>query len=253
VPIQPEQKAQLKISQQQANAASSNAAINKVKAGVDIAKFQAEYGGDKIKGYADQVEKNPDVLQTIPPNAKMLVGAELIKRGKNIPVPLAADMKNQESNSVVALSHIDNMNKLLSDPDVQNSIGPIMGRLSKGESTLGTSLSKNPRVAEKQQQLLTSMEYLFIKEAKSLMGGRPPVQMMKKLQEVSVNPAMSRDFLKGSLAAAQTSAQRTIDTASALRFGAQNAESKVGGPSPNAKTKKVYNPSTGEIEDKPVQ
>lgn len=188
-------------------------------------EFDTKYGQGQLQSWVDQVNKNPDVFAQLPADMKLIVGAKIAQQGRTIPAQLPTEVKNQEANSMISLAHIQNLRALLNDPQLQGSIGPIMGRVSKLETTVGDTLSTDPNIAQKQQDLLTSMNYLFVREGKALFGGRPPEKLMLDLEKNSANPAMGRNFLNGSLDAAQRSAQTAVQQAQAYRYG---SAAKVG-------------------------
>jgi hypothetical protein len=195
-------------------------ATEQQNAGINAKKFAMDYGGDAIKGWAQQIAQNPDTANQVPPALRTPVMAQFTAdTGRPFPKPLTGPAVTQESAARNALDAVNQINESLKDPEIQKRIGPILGRLGNAEQATGMALGLTPEQEAKAQQLRTNMRYLMFTEAKSLMGGRIPQQLMGQLESSSPNVAMDAGTLKGAMAGVTDAANRQLDQTYKQRYG----------------------------------
>jgi len=196
-------------------------ALRAKKLSLDIAQWNETHDPTYINSLVTQMRDDPDLyfdagLKQIQP---LLAKAWTQQTGLPVPRKLGAQLKSGEEGAQIALEHISRVNQLLQDPVVQQRLGPIMGRLGNIEENVGATLGLSPQDAEKIQNLRTSLNYLFFREGRALMGGRPPEQLMKMFASTTVSVKQAMPMLMGSLKGAETMANATMDAADKYRFG----------------------------------
>jgi hypothetical protein len=198
-----------------ANAAAQNAAIN-------AKKFAVEFGGDAVKGWAAQVAANPDTANAVPPALKTAVMTQFSKdnNGLPFPKPLTGTAVDQERAAGTVLARIPRIQQLMNDPEIANSLGPILGRLGDLSQTVGTATGLSDSAAAKAQELRTLLNYTVMGEGKALLGGRLPQQMMQQLQTTSVKNTMDPALARGAMTAMAGAANDVLDSNYKQRYGA---------------------------------
>lgn len=199
-------------------------AIENRNAGINAQKFAMEYGGDAVRGWAQQVAQNPDTANQVPPGLRTSVmQAFTAQTGLPFPKPLTGNAVEQERASRNAMDAVAQIRQAIADPAIQSRLGPILGRLGNAEQTAGTAIGLTPEQEAKAQQLRTNMRYLVFQEGKGLMGGRIPQNLMQQLEQSSPNVAMDAGTLNGALAGVTDAANRNLDQTFKQRFG-ENAQ-----------------------------
>lgn len=135
------------------------------------------------------------------------------------PVKIDAQTKTMESGSQIALQHVANIKALMADPEIQQRLGPILGRIGNAEQDIGATAGLSPSAAQKAQDLRASLTYLFLREGRALFGGRPPEKLMARLDTTSPKVAETLPMLNGALGAVDRSARSAIISAERQRFG----------------------------------
>ncbi|HEV8500427.1 MAG TPA: hypothetical protein VGR63_02535 [Casimicrobiaceae bacterium] len=210
-------------------------AFEQQNASINAKKFAMEFGGDAVKGWAKQVQDNPDTANTVPPPLRTAVmQAFTANTGLPYPKPLTGTAVDQERASRNALDAVAQVKAALADPAIQSRIGPILGRLGSAEQTAGTAIGLTPEQEAKAQQLRTNMRYLVFQEGKALMGGRMPAQLMTQLEQSSPNVAMDAGTLNGALAGVTDAAGRNLDQTFKQRYGENAARPKPAAAAPAA-------------------
>jgi hypothetical protein len=120
-------------------------------------------------------------------------------------------LRDQSALGGLTLMHADRVANWAQDPWMQNNVfGPWMGRVAKGEEKIGMDALPLQNATQQQtrdaQDLLTSLEYLRMREGKGLLGGRPAAQLMQELRTTSPNVNMSVNRFLGSLDGLRASA-----------------------------------------------
>jgi hypothetical protein len=196
-------------------------AIESRNAGINAQKFAMEFGGNAVKGWAKQVADNPDTANQVPPALRTAVMQQFTAdNGLPFPKPLTGTAVDQERASRNALDAVAQVQEALKDPEVQSSLGPIMGRLGNAQQDMGTSLGLSPSAAKKAQQLRTNMRYLVFQEGKALLGGRMPEKLMQALESSSPSVKMDADTMAGAMAGVSDAANRNLEQSYKQRFGA---------------------------------
>jgi hypothetical protein len=190
-------------------------------ADINAKKFALEFGGNAVQGWAKQVEQNPDTANQVPAGLRTSVMQQFTQNtGLAFPKPLAGTAVDQERASRNALDAVSQIQDALKDPDIQSSLGPIMGRLGDVQQDMGTSLGLSPAAAQKAQQLRTNMRYLVFQEGKALLGGRMPQKLMEALESSSPSVKMDAPTMQGAMAGVSDAANRNLDQTFKQRFGA---------------------------------
>lgn len=226
--------------------------VEQAKAMIENKKFIAEYGTpDTRSAFTQSVINDPDSYFSLPPTMKPGVAADLVSRGLNVPVQLPGDLKSRVTSAALTQASIGRIRSLLNDPDIQNSIGPIAGRIGNGEQMAGAPFfgQDDPRAA-KEQQLRTELQLLKYQEAKGLIGGRLVSSLVDGLGNVSPNNKMSEGFINGALNAIDNNTKAVGTEAHQYSFGgASNAVAPPPLPSTltlKDKGKVFINPLTGK-------
>lgn len=217
-------------------------AIESRNAGINAQKFAMEFGGNAVKGWAKQVADNPDTANQVPPALRTAV-MQQFTADNNLPFPkpLTGTAVDQERASRNALDAVAQVQEALKDPEVQSSLGPIMGRLGNAQQDMGTSLGLSPSAAKKAQQLRTNMRYLVFQEGKALLGGRMPEKLMQALESSSPSVKMDANTMQGAMAGVSDAANRNLDQSFKQRFGS-------GATRPGATATKTA-PALGTVAD----
>lgn len=182
----------------------------------------AKYSPDDIASYAKTVNTAPDALydaKVVPKDAVTAVRAYM--NGNNMQVPVRPPNKtlhDMAAASGLTLQHVDRVAQFAQDPWMQQNVfGPVFGRWAKGEQKVGmdqldpTALKNaTPQQTRDTQDLLTSLNYLFMREGRSLFGGRPPQMLMQHLLETSPSANMSVNRFLGSIDGVRASANMAI-------------------------------------------
>jgi hypothetical protein len=183
-------------------------------------EFQAEYGGDAVKGWAATIKDNPDAVSEVPPKLRTGVQQEFTKStGLPFPKPLSGPTKTQETAARNGLAALQQVAEDIKDPEIQARLGPIMGRLGNAEQDVGATVGLSPEAAAKAQRLRTNMRMMAMQEGRSVFGGRIPQQLMESFQSSSPNVKMDPGTLTGALQGMQDAGMRALDTADQERFG----------------------------------
>lgn len=183
-------------------------------------QFQAEYGGDAVKGWAATIKDNPDAASEVP--AKLRTGVQQeFQRQTGLPFPkaLSGPTKTQETAARNGLAALQQVAEDVKDPEIQRRLGPILGRLGNVEQDVGATAGLTPEAAAKAQRLRTNMRMMAMQEGRSVFGGRIPQQLMESFQSSSPNVKMEPGTLTGALQGMQDAGLRALDTADQERFG----------------------------------
>lgn len=182
---------------------------------------------------AEKLHQNPDdykaILNTTTDKAvKETALNKYLSTGGSLPKDLAPTARTAVLNAQTALGHIDNISKLLADPEIQKDLGPFKGRFLKAVNTIGDNiLKKGPEAgvdqkimqaygqtkSAKEQQLLGLLAYLVTFEASSTSGTRPSWQLIHYLGSYSPRPEEELSRFLGSMQAVKSSAQNRINSA----------------------------------------
>jgi len=151
---------------------------------------------------------NPDSIQDIAKLVpkKMQARYWTALANEDIPTPLSPKLKETVTSAKTAINHANTISKLVSDPDIKDSLGPIMGRLTEAGNIVGKSVFNTGPAAQKEAELLAMFRYLITFEASSTSGTRPSWQLIKYLEGTSPGARMDEDKLKGSIQAVINSA-----------------------------------------------
>ena len=180
---------------------------------------------DDVSNWVEQMKQNPDIYHKLDPKIKRAVGLAWNKAtGLPVPQALNAEQSKLESNSQVALEHVNNVRQLLKDPVVQKRLGPVLGRLGNVEQDVGAAAGLSPKDASKVQQLRSALTYLFMREGRGLFGGRPPEKLMELLKTTSPDVKKTIPMLNGALNAVQQTAESTVLSSEKQRFGGKTRE-----------------------------
>jgi hypothetical protein len=202
---------------------------------VTVAPKAPAYTPQQLDMWVEAANKDPHALWSIPDKKAIpAVQAEMQKRGYAVPTIQAdKELAKQAALSTTALMHVDNVARYAADPWFQqNVIGPVEGRIQKGLSISGFDV---PGATQQQtrevQNFLSSMTYLFLREGRSLFGGRPPEKLMAELQRTSPAPQMAPARLMGALDAVRQAANIAITADRAYMYGGTSARPIVAVPS----------------------
>lgn len=194
-----------------------------------VANWVKLVGNDHPEAYFD--------AHVIPKDALPAVQSALQAAGFRVPVRAPdKNLQQQAAASSTALMHADRVAQFAQDPwMVQHVFGPAWGRIMRGEEAVGMDI---PGATQQQtrdaQDLLTSLNYLFMREGKALFGGRPPQMMMKKLEETSPGVNMSASRFLGALDAVRSSANIAIKSNHAYMYGDSDTRPIVSVPGKGA-------------------
>lgn len=189
-------------------------AAERQRNGIEAQKFSAQFGGDAVAGWTQQVMQNPSAVEDIPPQLRNSVGLAFHNQtGSPLPTKLGGTDKTNLSNSRFTLGMIDELKQMVQDPEVQAAMGPAAGRLAKGESILGTGNTP------KQQQFVTMLEYLYAGEGRTVFGGRAPQKLLTSLKAVSASASKDMSEVTGALDGAAATAKQRVDAIVGSQFG----------------------------------
>lgn len=183
-------------------------------------EFQAENGGDAVKGWVSTIKDNPDAVSEVPAKLRSAVQQEFSKQ-TNLPLPkaLTGQTKTQETAARNGLAALQQVSEDIKDPEVQKRLGPIMGRFGQAEQDVGATAGLSPQAAEKAQRLRSNMRMMALQEGKSVFGGRIIGSVLKDFLNSSPNTKMDGPTLTGALEGMQDAGMRSLDAADQERFG----------------------------------
>lgn len=203
--------------------------------GTETAKLNNEnlpQNVDRRQQYVAQLHKDPDsfhdIIKLVPKELQPAVIMDFFNSGGNINKKLSPTVTTAVNNSRVALAHAANIEKLFNDPEIQQGLGPISGRLNQVVSAYGGKAPGDQASTEKagqaiieagkgltgkQQQLLGLLAYLVTFEASSASGTRPSWQLIQYLGSRSPQLKFEPDRFKGALEAVKQSAVARITSA----------------------------------------
>jgi hypothetical protein len=156
----------------------------------------------------------------------------MVANGERVPVQKPnKQLQDMAATSTVALKHVENVRRFSNDPWFQaNVLGPVEGRIAKGEEIAGIDVPGATEEQTKQvQNFLTSLNYLFFREGRPLFGGRPPERLMEMLKKTSPSPQMSPARFNGAMDAVQQSANMAIQAHRDWMFGSNASANAVFG------------------------
>jgi hypothetical protein len=189
----------------------------------------SKYSPEDIASYAKGVNVAPGGLfdaKVVPKDAQNDVRRYMLTNGMRIPVkPPNKMLADQAALGGLTLMHADRVGNWAQDPWMQKNVfGPWMGRVEKGEEKIGMDALPIPGNATQQQtrdaqDLLTSLEYLRMREGKGLLGGRPAAQLMHDLRVSSPNVSMTVNRFLGSLDGLRASAKMAVDYDKEYMYG----------------------------------
>jgi hypothetical protein len=183
--------------------------------GERLKQLKARTGSEFIDGFVAQAMDDPDsaidLASKLPTQeSKTAFWTTLMRNGGAVPKYLDATGKHQVTVANTTLRHIDSIKQLINDPDLQGSMGPIMGRMTEAGQILGKSILKSGRAAQKEQKLLTLLNQTVAWEAKNLGGARPAWQLIQMLKTSSPNVKMDQDKVQGAIDGLQQSVVNVI-------------------------------------------
>lgn len=189
-----------------------------------------KYSPDDIALLAKGVVAAPDTLydpKVVPKDAVTAVRSYMAQNNMQTPVrPPNKTLHDMAASSQLTLDHVNRVRQIASDPwIVQNVLGPFMGRVAKGEEKIGMDefpilKTATPQQTRDTQDLLTSLNYLFMREGRSLFGGRPPQMLMQHLLETSPSVNMGVSRFLGSMDGVEASAKMAVGRDRAYMFNA---------------------------------
>ena len=113
-------------------------------------EFNAKYGtGEGLKALAEAVRNNPEMFHSLPTEQKIAVVNHL----KQAPVKLSTETANRATAAHLTQKLLGQINELLEDKDIQDQIGPIIGRLRQAEEQKGGFGNLAGITLEKEQKL----------------------------------------------------------------------------------------------------
>jgi soluble lytic murein transglycosylase-like protein len=179
----------------------------------------SKYTPADIASYAQGVNTDPRGLfdpKVVPKDAQNDVRRYMLDNGMRMPVrPPNKTLSDQAALGGLTLTHANRVANFAQDPWMQNNVfGPWMGRVAKGEEKIGMDAlalqNATPQQTRDAQDLLTSLEYLRMREGKGLLGGRPAAQLMNELRTTSPNVNMSVNRFLGALDGLRASANMAV-------------------------------------------
>lgn len=195
--------------------------IDAQKEARDQQTFDAKYGPGTVDSYVEQVYRNPDAAQRVPPEMVNLVTQGLQqKHGIPFPEQLDGGQRAQETASRATLTAVNTIRRDIDDPEVAANIGAIMGKLQNVNDKWGTAMGLSASAAQKAQELRTQMRLLIDTEPKEF-GGRLSPGLMEEFQKNGVRPDVNVDRLKGALDGTESYSKNMLDTLDKSRFGGQ--------------------------------
>jgi len=197
---------------------------------------------ERTKAFVSQLERDPDSLHTImaqvPADQKPAVLGAYLAKGNDFSKKLAATQATAVENSKVALGHAANIETLFNDPEIQNTLGPLSGRIAEAVRAYGgkapgdkgvefkseaerqaaqteilNKLTTGGSLTKKQQQLMGLLAYLVTFEASSASGTRPSWQLINYLGSRSPQLKMDPEAFLGALESVKQSASTRIEQA----------------------------------------
>ncbi len=191
----------------------------------EVERLTAERSPENITDLATLVKDNPDLWfdkELQEKGLKPLIRRELVSRGEPVPIRKPdAQMNTTAQSATMSLQHVQQVREMLQDPDIQKVLGPIEGRIQKGEQLVGMDIpGATPEQTQKIQKFLTSVNYLFFREGRPLFGGRPPEKLMQELKATSPSPQMAPSRFAGALDAVEQGANIAINARKNWIYGA---------------------------------
>ena len=217
--LTPEQRQQVNQYEQNLKVSRGHLAVSQQEASLAAKKFQMEFGGDAVQGWAKNVLSNPDTASQVPAALRTPVEQELQKQGYSFPKPADANSRSTEVANSNALANASWLEQQSQNPLIKDQLGPILGRLQKAEQTVGTSVGLSPEAAKLAQEFRTRARYFVFQEAKGILGGRLPQTLVKQLEDSSADVRMDPNLLAGALQGAKDAATTNLDSVDAQRFG----------------------------------
>lgn len=218
--LTPEQQQQAKQAADTLANQKQVTAIDSQKANLEAQKFALQFGGDAVKGWTETIKDNPDAAGEVPAELRTKV-MQNFRNDTGLPFPksLTGTALDQERAARNTLQRLPRIQQLMNDPDLQGSIGSLLGRLGDLSQTVGTATGLTPQQAAKGQELRTLLNNTLFGEGKAILGGRLPQQLMDKLQTTSANDHMDPNLMRGAIKATSGVANDVLDTAYQQRFG----------------------------------
>jgi len=180
----------------------------------------AESVKDNPMAAADMYEK----LMGDPEKASLFSTAYKKATGRNPPRKLDQQSMAKEAASMRTQGMIKQTRSMLTDPNMKQFIGPIMGRAGELAQWSGGLIPGIPdNLQQKAQQLRGNLKYMLFGEGQSLVGTRVPAQLLKELSATSPRVDLAMPLLMGTLDNAEFQAKNTRDTNKVLMFGGEGA------------------------------
>jgi len=179
-----------------------------------------------VANLVEQMKTSPQVYQGIKDrNLQAAVATEWNKQmGLPAPVQIGTQAKTREDAAANTIENLKTIKQLLNDPVVRQRLGPAMGRLGNAEQTVGATMGLSPQDAQKIQRFRSALTYLYLGEGKQMFGGRPPEQLMSKLEATSPKVAEIMPLLLGSLSAIEDNSNNALMNAERQRFGGKTRD-----------------------------
>ena len=108
-------------------------------ASINAKKFDMVFGPGTVESQAHQVLNNPDAAARVPAALIPAVTKYLQDKGYNFPKPAQGTSVTQEQAARNTFAALDDVQKLLSDPEVASRRGAIMGRVGEAEQDIGAT------------------------------------------------------------------------------------------------------------------
>jgi hypothetical protein len=211
------------------SASNSPERIANLDARTNLARAETQLKKDRtdpelVKGLATQMSTSPDSFFDIKDKDQAAAVSKQWTAQTGLPAPtkVTADTQKAERMANNALYHANRIRNTLSDPKMQQFIGPMLGRLGKAEETAGDTLpGVPPEYQQAAQNLRSSLRYLLFQEGANLVGGRVSQYLIKGLEGTSPDVHQILPMLKGSLDAIDSSAKINLMDADHQRFGSK--------------------------------
>lgn len=151
---------------------------------------------------------NPTTTFVTPDQARAMAaggpGATPLAGGAGIRKPLTGDAESRRVTSQAILATVPVINDMLSDPEVQQDLGPLAGRLLQGEKWVGTM---SPKMAK-----LYGAIHGFTMASYAAHGYRS-AQDMERTMAQDLGPRFNAETLKGAIAGLAQFPQERVNLA----------------------------------------
>lgn len=183
---------------------------------MEMDRLTAEHSPENVQSLANMVKNDPSMWfeKTLDEKGmRDIVGRQITASGGQIPSRKpSSEMDKMAVPAAVTVAHVNAILPMLNDPAIQKVLGPVEGRLAKGEELVGMNVpGATPEETAKIQKFLTNLNYLFFREGKALIGGRPPQKLMEELKKTSPGAQMTMARIKGAIDAVKQGADLAIN------------------------------------------